>query len=276
MAIRIVTDSSADLPAEIIERYGIKVVPLSLEFEGELYQDGELDGKEFFDKMEQAEELPKTGSASPQAFVNVFKEIPEEDQIICITLSSKLSGTLQSARLAADIAGRKVWFIDSKAATLGLGIITVYAAEMAKLGKGIHDIVDEITGRIENLRMLIFLDTAKNIVKSGRLGKVAGSLVNMFNLKLLLTNEDGEIKFLDKMRGKKRVFNKFIQMLEECGQSLEDKIIGISHADNLPDAEALKKMIIDRFNPREVILSYMGSCIATHAGRGGLTISFLN
>lgn len=274
MAIHIVTDSSADLPQQIIEKYGISVVPLSLEFAGEVFKDGELEGKVFFDKMDIAKDLPKTGAPSPRDFADIFNQVPQDDQIICITVSSKLSGSFQSAKIGAELARRKVYFVDSKAATMGLGIITVYAAELAKIDKGIQGILEEVQRRVENLRMLVFLDTAKNIVKSGRLGKVAGSLINMLNLKVLLTNDDGQIKFLAKMRGKKRVFNKFITILEEYGQKLEGQIIGISHADNLSDAEKLKQLILEKFRPREVILGYMGSCIGTHAGRGGLTISF--
>lgn len=274
MAIHIVTDSAADLPEQIIEKYGIYVVPLSLEFNGQIFKDGQLDGKVFYDRMDAAKELPKTGAPSPQDFAAVFAKISEEDQIICITVSAKLSGTLQSAKIGAELAQRKVFFVDSKAATMGLGIITVYAAELAKIGQGIQSILEEVHRRVESLRMLVFLDTAKNIVKSGRLGKVAGSLIDMLNLKVLLTNDDGQIKFLGKMRGKKRVFNKFITLLEDYGQRLEGQIIGISHADNLSDAEKLKQLIMEKFHPRQVILGYMGSCIGTHAGRGGLTISF--
>lgn len=274
MAIRIVTDSGADLPKEVIERYGILVVPLSMELDGKVYQDGEISGETFYHLMEHANDLPRTSSPSPKAFANVFQSISPEDQIICFSLSSKLSGTYQSARLGAELAERDVRFIDSRAATLGMGILAVYAAEMIKLGKGIQEITQEINRRVEKLKILIFLDTAKNIVKSGRLGKMAGSLVNLLNLKLLLTNDDGEISFLTKIRGKKLVFQRLLEMLEEHRQSLEGAIIGISHADNLPDAEELKRIILERFNPKEVILNYMGSCMGTHAGRGGLTISF--
>lgn len=274
MTIRIVTDSGADLPKEIIERYDITVVPLHLHLEGETYLDGVIAEKEFYDRMDQASELPKTSAASPQAFADVFKSFPKEDQIICLPISSKLSSNYHSARLGAELAERKIWLIDSKVATLGLGILTVYAAEMAKLGKEIEDILQDIHRRIEDMEILIFLDTAKNIVKSGRLSKLAGSLVNLLNLKLLLTNNDGEIQFLTKIRGKKLVFKKLLEMMEQCGHDLENKIIGISHADNLPDAEVLKKAIQERFKPREVILSYMGSCIGTHAGHRALTISF--
>lgn len=275
MAIRIVTDSGADLPQEVLERYGIIVVPLGMELNGQVYQDGEISGRDFFELMDNSPELPKTCSPAPMAFANAFKQVGPNDQIICLSLSSKLSSTLQSAKLGAELAERNVWFVDSRAATLGMGILTVYAAEMARLGKGINEIHGEIQRRVENLRILIFLDTAKNIVKSGRLGKWAGSIVNMLNLKLLLTNDDGEIAFLTKIRGKKLVFQKLVEMLEEYGSRLEGTIVGISHADNLPDAEALKQIIMERFKPKEVILSYMGSCIGTHAGRGGLTISFI-
>lgn len=274
MGIQIVTDSSADLSQELIARYNIKVVPLSVEIGGKIYQDGILKGKDFYDQMDSHHILPKTAAPSPRLFAETFQEIPEKDKIISINISSKLSGTLQSAKLGAQMANRKVSFIDSKAATMGLGILTVYAAELAKLGKGAQDIIDVVHHRIENLKILVFLDTAKNIVKSGRLGKVAGTLVNLLNLKILLTNRDGEIQFLDKMRGKKRVFNRFVQMIEECGHSIEGRIIGISHADNLLDAEHLKKIILDKFKPKEILLTNMGSCIGTHAGRGGITISF--
>jgi DegV family protein with EDD domain len=274
MAIRIVTDSGADLPKEVVERYGILVVPLSMELEGNVYQDGDISGKEFYDLMEGSRDLPKTSSPAPKAFADIFTNIPTGDQIICLSLSSKLSGTFQSAQIGAELAERRVSLIDSRAATLGMGILALHAAEMAKLGHGIQEIIQEINRRVEKLRVLIFLDTAKNIVKSGRIGKLAGSLVNMLNLKLLLTNNDGEISFLTKVRGKKLVLQRLLEMMEEHRQSLAGALIGISHGDNLLDAEELQQVIVERFQPKEVIVNYMGSCIGTHAGRGGLTISF--
>ncbi|AZR72719.1 hypothetical protein BBF96_04525 [Anoxybacter fermentans] len=274
MAIRIVTDSTSDLPKEILEKYDISVVPLTVEIDGKVFRDGDLKGKEFFDFMDKSENLPKTSAPSPKAFSEVFKKFSTKDEIVCITLSSKVSSTCQSARLGAELTGRKIWLIDSKAASLGLGILAIYAAEMAKLGKGIQEIIKEINRRIDEMHILAFLDTAKNIVKCGRLSKAAGSLVNMLNIKILLTNNEGEIEFLTKMRGKKRTFRRLLQIIEEYSYNLENKIVGITHGDNLPDAEILKDLILEKFNPREVILNYMGSCIGTHIGRGGLTINF--
>lgn len=275
MAIRIVTDSGADLPEDVIARYGIQVVPLSMELNGKVYQDGVIFGKEFYDLMDQAAELPRTSCPPPQAFADVFTKMPTEDQIICILLSSKISGTYQSAQLGGEMAQRDVCFIDSKAATMGEGLLAVYAAEMAKLGQSVQEISHELQQYVEKLKVLISLDTARNLVKSGRLGKMAGSLVSMLNLKLLLTNNDGEISFLTKVRGKKLIFQRLMELMEVHRQSLEGAFIGISHADNLPDAETIRQAILQRFNPREVIMNYMGSCMGSHAGRGGLTISFV-
>lgn len=186
--IQIITDSAADLPPKIINKYNIHVVPLTVNIDGNEYIDGvDLSPQEFYKKMAAAKNLPKTSQPPVAAFSKMFRNLTSKGELLCINISSKLSGTYQTACLAKGISGVDVTVFDSWAATLGQGLQVIKAARLAEKGLSCTEIINKLTQYRNNMNILILLDTLENIVKGGRLSKFQGTLAKLLNIKVLLT-----------------------------------------------------------------------------------------
>lgn len=278
--IQVITDSAADLPAEIVEKYNIKVVPLTVHIDGKEYADSiDISTQEFYEKMSRTKELPKTSQPSAASFIKVFKELESKGELLCINISSKLSGTYQTACLAKKISGVNVAVFDSWAATLGQGLQVIKAALLAEKGMSREHIIQFLTEYKKGLTHYVLLDTLENVVKGGRLSKFQGSLAKLLNIKVLLTGVEGALVTLEKIHGRKKALQRVIERMGEKLREAKDmptRLFSISHFNNLKDAEMLKNQIIKNFNIKEeqFIINEMGSTIATYAGEGGMVISF--
>ncbi len=273
--VRLVTDSSADLPEEFLEKYHIAVVPLNIYIQGKEFQEGEnITSKEFFNKMFSSDELPKTSQPSPLAFANAFKQFSKDDEILCLTISSGLSGTYQSACVGKNMCGLSVTVFDTLAGSLGHGILILKAAELALKGLKVNEIVNELNSCLKSMNILILLNTLENIVKGGRLNRFQGSIAKILNLKILLEGVHGKVVLIGKTRGKKKFLNKVLDVIGERKKDFSDTILGITHVDNLADVEYIKNEIINRFHPKDIIINDMGATMSTYAGKGGMIISF--
>lgn len=274
--VRLITDSSADLPKELIEKYNISVVPLTINLEGKEYLEGvDISSQEFFQRMFSSKELPKTSQPSPATFANSFKELStKDDDLLCLTISSGLSGTYQSACLGADISNTKVEVFDTLGGSLAHGIQLIKAAQLAEEGLPVGSIVDKLKEYRKNTNILILLDTLENIVKGGRLTKFQGTIASILNIKVILEGIHGEVKVIEKVRGRKKFFERVLSIISERKDNFSDTIFGITHTGNIDDAEFLKDEIIKRFNPKEVIINYMGATMGTYAGKSGMILSF--
>lgn len=273
--LQIITDSSADLPEDIIEKYNIHVVPLTVTIDESDYEEGvTITPQEFYKKMFSSRELPKTSQPSPSKFAKVFNELAEKGELLCLTISSGLSGTYQSACIARDMLNVKVTVFDTLAGSLGHGIQIIKAAEMAAEGFSLNKIVEKLKEYREQMNILILLDTLENIVKGGRLSKFQGSIAKILDIKILLHGIEGKVEILEKIRGKKKFLERTIEVIGERRKDFSDTVFGITHLDNIEDAEYLKRVIIERYNPKDVIINYMGATMGTYAGKGGLIVSF--
>lgn len=273
--IQLVTDSTCDLPREIIEKYNITVVPLTIHIDGKDYLESkELSPEEFYEKMQRADKLPKTSMPSPAAFAEVFDELSEKGPVLCLTISSGLSGTYNSACLGRDYSKGDVRVIDTLSGSLGLGIQLIEAGELIKQGKGIDEIVDHLKNMAERTKVIILLNTLENVVKGGRLSKFQGSLAKLLDIKVILHGVNGKVEILEKIRGKKKFLKRSIELIGNLKEDFSNTIFGITHINNLKDAEFLKSEIIKKYNPKEVIMNYMGATMGTYAGEEGLIISF--
>ncbi|RFU60436.1 DegV family protein [Peribacillus glennii] len=273
--IRIITDSSADLPKNLLEGYNISVVPLRVKIEDEEYLEGiDLTPREFFEKMFSTTELPKTSQPSPAAFAEAFDECAENDEVLCLTISSGLSGTFQSACLGKELSSRNVTVFDTLAGSLAHGLQIIRAAELAQKGHTMEEIIENLMGYRKNMNILILLDTLENIVKGGRLSKFQGSLAKILNIKVILEGVKGQVEMLEKIRGKKKFQKRTLEIIRERKTDFSDTIFGITHTGNEEEAERLKQEIIDLFNPKQVIVHYMGATMGTYAGKDGMIVSF--
>lgn len=276
--INIVTDSSCDLSEEYIQKHNIRVVPLYVRIDDEEYLDGvDITPREFYDKMYKSPKLPKTSQPSPVNFLKAFKESAEEGaKTLCITLTSRMSGTFQSANIAKNMSGLgdDVAVFDSLSATGGINLQIMQAVEMIKDGLNLNEIVEKLKKyRDEDMTMFALLNTLENVVKGGRLSKFQGAIGNFFNIKVILDIVDGTVVVADKLRGKKQLFERSFEKISERVSDFSKRVFFINHVDNWEDAELLKQEIIKRFNPKDVILGYMGPTISTYAGKGGIVIS---
>lgn len=273
--IQIVTDSSADMPKELIDKYNITVVPLTINIDGKEYIEGEnITPEEFFEKMKNAKNLPKTSMPSPGVFTDVFNELSKKGPVLCLTISSGLSGTYQSACLGRDNVNNDVRVVDTLAGSLGHGLQLIEACKLREQGKNIDEIVNYLEEMKKHTNILILLDTLENIVKGGRLSKFQGSLAKVLDIKVILQGVDGKVEILEKIHGKKKFLRRTIELIGELKDDFSNTVFGITHINNIKDAEFLKSEIIKRFKPKDVIINYMGATMGTYAGDKGMIVSF--
>ena len=208
MAIKIIVDSTSDIPADLIKKYGIEVVPLTVNFEDKCYLDKiEITSQEFFSRLAEAEKLPTTSQASPGAFVEVFEKALEENyEILGIFISTKFSGTCESARMAKDMVGSdKIHIIDSQTACLGACLLILEAAKLVNKGYNIIEIVEKLEEMKHKVSIYAGVDTLKYLEKGGRLSKGAATVGTLLNIKPILRVKNSNIESIDKVRGKNKI-----------------------------------------------------------------------
>ncbi|MDF2926971.1 MAG: domain protein DegV family [Paenibacillaceae bacterium] len=279
MAIKIFSDGSADLPKRILEQLDITLVPLSVHFEHDHY-DSDMDLDLFYRKMKEECVLPKTCSPSPHSFLEYFKNASEHEEILCISLSSALSSTYHHALMGKTMfeeehQGKKsIEVLDSKNASLGLGLLVYKAAKMAKEGHTLQEMVQTMKRSITEVKNYFVLDTLENVVKGGRLDRVRGAIASVLNIKLLMrASEEGNLEVLEKVRGTQNAIKKMIDRIGDAGHGFEQRILAIAHSNCEERAREVMEMILKRYPFKEVILAEMGPVIGTYAGEGGILVS---
>ncbi|HHZ01594.1 MAG TPA: DegV family protein [Tissierellia bacterium] len=279
MSIRIVIDSTSDVTQDIIEKYNIKMVPLTVNFEDGSYLDKvELSSSEFFKKLSLAEKLPTTTLVSPGAFVEAFNEIlAEGDQVLGIFLASELSGTCDSARMAKEMIGSDhIHIIDSKSVCLGSFALILEAIKLVNEDKTIEEVVSELEKVKGNIVAVAALDTLKYLEKGGRLSKGQAVVGSLLNIKPIIEIKDGKLNVIEKIRGKNKTIKWFDKWIEKNNYDLSDKTVLLFHGDALDQLKALRETIEKKYNIKNIIEQEIGPVIGTHAGPGVLGIGFLN
>ncbi|MPM29649.1 Protein DegV [bioreactor metagenome] len=279
MGIRIVIDSTSDVTDEIIEKYNLKMVPLTVNFENESFLDKvELSSSEFFEKLEKAEKLPTTSQVSPGAFVEAFSEILlEGDQILGIFLASEFSGTYDSARIAKDMIGSdNIRIIDSRSVCLGTFSLILEAIKLVNEKKTIDQIVAELEATKDKVVAIAGLDTLKYLEKGGRLSKGQAVVGSILNIKPVIEIKDGKLAVIEKVRGKNKTIKWIDESIEKNNYDLSDKTVLLFHARSYDQLKVLRETIEEKYKIKEIIEQEIGPVIGTHAGPGVLGVSFLN
>lgn len=273
--IQLVTDSSADLPKEILDKYNISVIPLTISIDGTEYLEGiDITPREFCDKMLKFKGLPKTSQPSPGVFANTFKALSSKGPVLCLTISSGLSGTYQSACIGRDMVDVDVTVFDTLAGSLAHGLQLIEVGKLIEQGQTLNKILKFLQEYRKRANILILLDTLENIVKGGRLSRFQGSIANLLNIKVILQGIEGKVEIVEKIRGKKKFLNRVVEFIGEKKKDFSETVFAITHIDNLKDAEFLRDEIIKKYNPKDVIINYMGGTMGTYAGKGGMIVSF--
>lgn len=276
--IKIVTDSSCDLNKDIIDKYNIEIVSLNVAFGDDIYVDGEIENHEFYKMMDNSPELPKTSCPSPEKFMNSYEG--EEDNIIVITLASKLSGTYSTAVLAKKLFEEKypnknVVVIDTETGSVGQGLLVTKAAQLAEDGKSLEEIVKTIESIKNDVVFYGALDTLENAIKGGRINPLAGKLINALNFKVIVKIGNGEVKPCDKARGDNNSMKKVVENVLKSIEGKEVKSLAIAHADCLEKANKVKDMMLKNNEFEDITISEIGSVMGTYASKGAILISVL-
>ena len=274
MSIKIVTDSSCDLPQDVADALGISIVPLSIRFGDDEYIDRTtITTDRFWQLCSSSKELPQTAAPSPGQFQTVYEELAEAGAtgIVVISLSSSLSFTMQSAELAAkEVAGRiDVRVIDSRNASLGVGLIAVECAERAKDGDSLDSIVALANGLVPRTHVFGALDTLENLRKGGRIGGAKAMLGTALSVKPLIEVRNGEVEEAGKQRTRSKALASLIETLRNAGTV---ERLGVLHA-QCADIDDFVAKVREVYSG-DIMIGDIGAVIGTHAGQGTIGIAF--
>jgi DegV family protein with EDD domain len=274
--IKIVTDSTMDMTIEQAELLGVVVVPLSVTINGETYLDRvEIQPAEFMETMKGLKELPKSSQPSAGTFLEVYDRLGEEGyEVISIHMTGKMSGTIRSAESAAQMTKTKVTVVDSKFISIALQFQVREAAEMAKQGKSLEEILERLDTVRENSKLYLMIDTLENMVKGGRIGKGKAFIGSLLNIKPIASLEGAEYNPVAKVRSHSQVVKWLAKQFAEDIQGKTVKRVGIVHAEALELATKLKNAIIDLTGYNDISVDYTGPTISTHTGPGTIAIMY--
>ena len=275
MAVRLILDSTTDIAPRFRDR--IKVVPLTVSFGEEEYLDGvDLSRDDFYRKLEEEKILPKTSQASPAAFQKVFEEIRAEgDSALVIAVAGRLSGTYQSACIAAEDYP-EIRVVDSESVAVGAGILAEYALMCIDRGMNLPELALEVQKKREDICLIAMLDTLEYLKLGGRISRSSAFVGGVLNIKPVITVEDGKIRILGKARGAKKANNFLVEQIENNGLDYELPILlgytGTSDEllqNYVHDSRALWEGQVERLDTAQIC-----SVVGTHAGPGAIAAAF--
>ena len=277
MSVRIIVDSTADITPWVRSR--VDVVPLTIHFGEKEYVDGvTIDSRTFYEMLVESDVLPTTSQATPFAFEEAFRKAVEAGfEVVCITCTSKLSGTYQSAVIAAEEFSGKVHVVDSKTIAIGSAILADYAVSLLDRGMSAEEIVWKLMQKREDVRVLAMLDTLEYLKKGGRISATAAIAGGLLNIKPVIAIADGEIKQLGKARGSRQGNNLLVQEIQKAGGVDFSKPVLLGYtglSDTLlnkykEDSAALWQDHLDSLQ-----VASIGSVVGTHAGPGAVAVAF--
>ncbi|RKY39669.1 MAG: DegV family protein [Candidatus Omnitrophota bacterium] len=276
--MRIVTDSTVDLPSSLVEKYNIEIVPLKVQLGEETYRDYfEIEADKFYQKLRSTTVFPTTTQPSPQDFLEVYQRVSREnDCVISLHISSKLSGTYQSAIIASQrLLTSKVYVIDSKQASVGLGLIVLAVAHAIEKGRKKEEILQLIDELTKKIRTFFSVDSLEYLQRGGRIGKAQAFLGTILKIKPLLTLVEGEIHPVEKIRGEGRLLKRMAQLVED--EVSKGKIkMGLIYTDN-EETMSILSQYLERIENLEIVYKgRAGGVITSHTGPGTIGISYYN
>ena len=277
MIIKLIYDSMCDIPEEINNKEFVEMIPLTINIDGKEYKDGiDFTKEEFYNILNNSNSLPKTSQVTYIDFKEKFEKYTKEGyDVICITGSSKASGTYQSANLAkADVEGN-IYIFDSLFLSLGSGQYIIKASHLIEEGDlSASEIVEELEKLRASVNLLFVPFTLEYLKQSGRLPSVVSFVGNMLSIKPICSMQDGKNKIVSKVRGTKQIASKLVDMILELNNGqLEDKIVTIGYGSNEVDFKKLQEEVSKRINAKKVYITRGGSCICSHTGPEILAIS---
>ena len=275
--IQLLTDSVCNIPKEFIEQYHIKVLPLRVHFgEAETYLDFDFEHDQIFKMIDEKPIFPNTTAPTINDFDIAFQELTEKgNEILVICFSTGMSSTYQAATLAAENYRDKadIRIIDSKAVTLGFGLLVIEAARKVAAGATLDEVQSYIEARKLKLNHLMIIDNLEYLRRGGRVSSAAAIAGGVLNIKPILhVDEEGKLAILAKVRGKKKAIQYVLDCMEK--KDIDRDIMAVNHALSYENADELQAAVQEKFQPKEMIRYHSGNVVAIHAGPGCFGVYF--
>ena len=274
MTIRIVTDSSCDLPSNLINRHGITVLPCYVIVDDETFKDGvEIQADDFYSRLQMGGRTPTTSQPTPSDFQDAYSElIGRGDQVISIHVSSKLSGTLNSAEQARNSLGfsNELEIIDSKLASIPMGLAVLDAAIMAAQGRDVHEVASKVRQRLDSHHGLFALDTLEYLQKGGRIGKARAFMGSVLNVKPILRLQDGEAYPVERPRSRDRALKRLVELTQQLAPA---RRLAVIHSTDKNRMAELKESLTEILPPNQIIESRFGATLGTYIGPDAIGIA---
>lgn len=269
MPVRVVTDSTADLPPHVAEELGVSIVPLMVVFGDKAYRDGmDLSSAQFFEQLTQSSVLPTTSQPSVGAFQETYGKLARETkEIVSIHISSKASGTVEAALRARETIaeGPRIEVVDSLSASMGLGLIVMAAARAAKAGASLDDVAELARSMVPRVHVFALLETLEYLRRGGRIGRAQAFLGSVLNLKPILGLRDGEVHPVARVRTRQKAIDKMFELAMAHDNIAEAAVL---HSTTPADGEALARRVSARLPGVPVHTGHIGPVIGVHGGPG--------
>ncbi len=276
MTVKIVTDSLSDITSDLAKELGVTIVPLTVIFGRETFLDRvEITTDEFYRRLIEGPAWPTTTQPTPAAFAEVYNTLAKEtDEILVITLSSKLSGTYQSALGAKNMFKGKcrIEIIDSQTVAMGLGLIVISAARKAKAGASLAELVNWVHQAITRSHLGIYFDTLKYLAKGGRIGKAQGLLGAMLSVKPILTVKDGEIAPLTRLRSLSAGLDYLYNFAKGYTNA---ELVAVEYATTPDEADRLANRLADIFPKERIFKAAISPVVGVYGGPGAMAVTVL-
>ncbi|MEA2635052.1 MAG: fatty acid kinase fatty acid binding subunit [Chloroflexota bacterium] len=273
--VRIVTDSTADLTPEQQRAAGITVVPLNVHFGDEVFRDHvDLSTDEFFRRLKASPQLPRTSQPSVGAFEEAYRSLRRGgDEVVSVHLSSKVSGTYNSALMAAQSVGEgKIDVVDSLSTSMALGFMALEGAKLAKAGRDRTAVAECLQSLVPKAHVICVVDTLTYLERGGRIGKARALLGSLLNVKPILQLKDGEVVPLGRARGRPQALSRLVELLERDGKVSQ---LAIMHGAAQADAEQLRERVAPSYPGVDIQLTEIGAVLGTHTGPGVIGFTYL-
>lgn len=269
--IKIVTDSTCNLPSDLVQRYDIKVVPTNIQFGSETYEEGVTIARDtFYRKIEEVGIMPASSQPSGGQFVEVYRELAGEGHsILSIHITGKLSGTCQSAELAKSmLPGLDIEVFDSLSMSMGLGFMVLEAAKAIEDNKGKEEILDLLEGIRGRMNLFFTPATLRYLQMSGRVGRLQEALASLIKIKAIIKVEDGVLEAFQRVRTRRQSLGRLLELTEEAVGTSDPIRIAVVHAEAPEEAQALMEKAQTRFNCVETFVGDLSITLAVHGGPG--------
>ena len=274
----IIVDSTAYLPQELVEKHNLYVIPLSVNWSGETMKDNvDITAEQFYTRLPQTSDIPTTSQPSAGEFVEIFTEAAKNaDAIVAVLISNELSGTIASARAAADMMdGFPIEIVDSQHTSMTLGFLALEAARAAEAGDKSHtEIADMVRDAIKRMNIVFVVDTLEFLHRGGRIGGASRFFGSLLSIKPVLHLANGRVEPLTKVRTKKKAVKHVLDMAEAAMAGKSNVRVAVLQASAMAEAEKIKADVIKRMNPVEIIISDISPVVGTHVGPGTVGLAY--